>query len=101
MVSTSDPGMSLRRWLVNSVTYLSRRYVTDVKVATIGLPGNVWLVGSIFLWILGKKYINDPVGGRLQMASSSVGVIRRRASKFSEMEQTICLMHCSLEVNSS
>jgi hypothetical protein len=48
MVSTSDPGISLRSLLVSSVTYLSKRYVADVKVATIGLPGNVWLVGSIF-----------------------------------------------------
>jgi hypothetical protein len=55
MVSTSDPGISLRRWLVSSVTYLSKRYVTDVKNATIGLPGNVWLVGSIYLCILGRK----------------------------------------------
>jgi hypothetical protein len=45
--------------------------------------------------------MNDPVGGRLQMASSSVRVIRRRASRFSEMEQNICLMDCNLEVNSS
>jgi hypothetical protein len=48
MVSTSDPGISLRRWLVSSVMYLSKRYVSDVKVATIGLPGNVWLADSIF-----------------------------------------------------
>ena len=49
-MSIREPGMSGKRWLVISVIYLSSRYVTEEKVATIGHRDHPYEVYKIF-WL--------------------------------------------------
>ncbi len=47
-------------------------------MASLGIPGKVLLVASMFLWIFDKKWTLELVRGRSLLVSSSVGVMRWR-----------------------